>query len=776
MNISKALEKIRAIHYPENSPQVVETILDEFRRQLPGVKRVERSTVSNGSNEGSFFIAVMDTKDMKRIGVDPSGVKDGRFVHIQVCENGNGMLLTSHPYYLYASARYILEELSDQPINGWEKGRTLKPAFNWHRIAYDYFLTQEGRIQRAFDRLEYVQELARLGFTHVEVNGLAYPMALETGPEGETYPMFYTYCPALDQFVSSSLNEGLYPSYYLSANLKYLKENARLAKRYGLTPGLLCFEPRTVPERFFERYPMLRGARVDHPFRSFKPRYNMTITHPKVLDHYAEMMHKLMVEVPELGWINIWTNDSGAGFEHTKSLYVGRNGGAYMIREWKDDAEIARLAGENALRFFRTLKDSACETNPDFRVITRLESFYGEHETIWEGLKDGVEAESASLIARGWEMPYTHPSYPDSKSINAGTVYQQDFNVQEKTLADELRKRDSQAHFYFAVGSHIMFEPLLGVPYPFLTISRLRTLHRNGVDHLSHNGGGLPRGLVPFNINHEVSRCFQFDPGMDVDRCVNRIAQRWFGKHSEQLVKAWKLVEEAILAFPNTTTLYSTLGFTWYRLWARPLVPDIEAVPQSDRNYYEEFMCTTPHNPNNVDLSRDVLFQLTTAEKSRIDVARMDQNLWKPLDEAIGILRNLCEEIDLEPNKQNIAWDQLVRLRAMRCWFMTHRNVAAWIANVHGYISTNDATIRQVCRTELHSMIESEIANSETLIELLDSGVEFMAVTDQGETPLVYGSNLGENLAVRIRLMKDHMDDEPYIDPGYIEKKAGERC
>ena len=55
-------------------------------------------------------------------------------------------------------------------------------------------------------------------------------MGLEDGPKGETYPMFYTYCPALDQFVYSSLNEGLYPKYYLSANLASMKENARLAR------------------------------------------------------------------------------------------------------------------------------------------------------------------------------------------------------------------------------------------------------------------------------------------------------------------------------------------------------------------------------------------------------------------------------------------------------------------------------------------------------------------------------------------------------------------
>ncbi len=48
-----------------------------------------------------------------------------------------------------------------------------------------------------------------------------------------------------------------------------------------------------------------------------------------------------------------------------------------------------------------------------------------------------------------------------------------------------------------------------------------------------------------------------------------------------------------------------------------------------------------------------------------------------------------------------------------------------------------------------------------------------MAQTDKGETPLIHGMNMKENLRKKIRLMQEHMNDEPYIDPDYIERKAG---
>ena len=46
---------------------------------------------------------------------------------------------------------------------------------------------------------------------------------------------------------------------------------------------------------------------------------------------------------------------------------------------------------------------------------------------------------------------------------------------------------------------------------------------------------------------------------------------------------AWGLAEEAILSYPNVTPLYSGFGFVWYRLWARPFVPDIEAIPMAEK-------------------------------------------------------------------------------------------------------------------------------------------------------------------------------------------------
>ena len=578
MKLGEAFSHSRIIQFIPGSPEVMDTVSSLFQQKFHDIM-VLKGTLNGDESGGILQLELSEEKA-------PLGIC------FRIQENGSGSICVKNACFIYSFVCDLLENRLDDPVDRYIEGRHIEPAFEWNRISYDFFLTQEGRIQKDFNNETYISEIARLGFTHAEVNGLAFPMALETGPKGEIYPMFYTYCPALDQFVYSDLNKGLYPYYYLSANMAYLADNARIARKFGLIPGLLCFEPRSVPEKFFESYPMLRGARVDHPFRSFKPRYNMTVTHPRVLEHYSEMLTKIMNAVPDLGYICVWSNDSGAGFEHTKSLYVGRNGGAYLIREWKNDEEISRLAGENVIRFLTTLRDAGRKVNPDFRVLTRMESFYGEHETVWKGLGNGLDIETNSLVARGWSMPYSHPEYPDVKDINGGSVHQADFVSEEMEVARDIEQRDGKVNFYFAHGPHQMFEPLIGIPYPFITWKKLGRYYSQGVTNLAHLGGSFPPEKVPYNVNHEIVRSFIFNPSADPLNEVYALALRWAGTgFAEILVKAWKLAEKAILGFPNVSSLYSAMGFTWYRLWVRPFVPDIGALTQNERNYYEEFMC-----------------------------------------------------------------------------------------------------------------------------------------------------------------------------------------
>ena len=303
----------------------------------------------------------------------------------------------------------------------------------------------------------------------------------------------------------------------------------------------------------------------------------------------------------------------------------------------------------------------------------------------------------------------------------------------------------------------------------------LKTLCDGGVKYLAHIGGSCSPDHVPYNINHEIVSEFQYNPKMNINEVLKNLAVKWAGKkYCDAILKVWNLTDDAALSYPNVSLMYSICGFTWYRLWQRPFVPNYEALTEDERAYYEDFMCTTPHNPNNVDLSKDVLFELTTVEQSEKNIDRVNKNVLPLMDSALELLEAVVVDAHNELGKGNIVYDLYIRVKAMKIWFTTQLNVAKWVVSVHGYQDSSENEIKSSYRQMLKDSINSEIKNTRCLQSIWNSDVEFMILTDKGETVMVYGDNLGDLLETRIELMKKHIDDEPYIDPDYVMKKAGE--
>jgi hypothetical protein len=777
VTVREKLKRVRMIRIPKAGPAVEKTAARELcERACPSAQISDRETAPLRSEAAMFNLAVM-APSLKRV-LERMKVKvpHGReWVYFGLDNNGCFWLLASRPAFLYAGLCDLLENLLDAPARPFRRLRPM--SFGVEKSTFDIFLTQYARLMRGLDRRQYIREYARLGFTHIEVNALAGPFPFEQGSTvpGEFYPDFYTYAPALDQFVSSRLNQGLYPREYLEANLVRLKDNARLAVKFGLVPGLLCFEPRTVPETFFQKYPTLRGARVDHPFRSFKPRYTLSLVHPAVRKHYAELVRNLLRHVPELGFLSIWSNDSGSGFEHTKSLYVGRNGGAYLIREWKDDDAIARLAADNIGRFFQVLRDAGAGVNPKFRVATRLESFYGERRHLWPWLRDRVDVEVNSLLTSGWENNYPHPTYPDIQVLGSGLHH--GLRAEERKTLLELAARGSRTYFYHYFGAFANHEPLLGIPFPWLVREKLEACRKAGVRALAHHGGIQPPGLVPYAVNQEVFRAFQFEPGRDIDLTVADIAARYAGPlYAPLLVRGWRLIDEAVRSFPPMS-IYSIYGVVWQRLFVRPLVPDIDRIPEAERRYYEDFMCASVHNPNKVDLGRDVLFELLSKTYAGSAVRRIDKNVWKPLDAAQALFKKTMDECSCSGDAaaRRVFEDQYYRVRALRCLMMTLRNTAAWVYAVHDYLKTGDARKKREARAFLRSLMKLEVKNTRELQRLWrEAPLEWMIVSGTGETPFIYGENFPDLLEKKLGLMKKYGGAEPRVDPDYMFRLAAD--
>ena len=216
------------------------------------------------------------------------------WIWLRLADDGTGEIIATHGSFLFAAVRLLATGLSDLSREKLAAGVLLPATFGWHRPHWDACYTQYWRSARDFDPERYVAALAEAGFTHCEVNGLQAHMPHEDLVAWEYYSLFYTYAPGFNHFVDTPLTKGIWPALYLDANLNHLRKLADLGRKYGLKPGVCMFEPRTMPERFFQKYPTLRGARVDHPFRSRLPRFTMAQDHPIVQRHYREALQKII--------------------------------------------------------------------------------------------------------------------------------------------------------------------------------------------------------------------------------------------------------------------------------------------------------------------------------------------------------------------------------------------------------------------------------------------------------------------------------------------------
>ncbi len=698
------------------------------------------------------------------------------WLYVRSSESDGIELYVSDTWFLYRLACRLADEWLDEDIDAFSGGKQFKAAFKHLRPAYDSLLNNHARTAKGFDPEDHIREMARQGYTHVEVNGYGTTFPYEKAAPGELLYLFYTYCPALDQFAYSKLNKGIYPYDYLQANLNKLKHSAQLAEKYGLRAGILSFEPRSVPDELLERYPMLRGARVDHPLRSFRPRYNLTTAHPVVLDHYTEMLTKIMEAAPNIDYMTIWSNDSGAGFEYTSSLYVGRNGGGYVIREFKGDDAIAEAAAQNIIRFMKTIRDAGRGVNPNFKCVLRSEMFYAEQDHLWDNVEDGIELETHTLVSKGFNADYRHPKYDWTTDFTFSGLFNQ-FGDAEKPKKELLESRGSNAHIYFSPGSFWNMEPVKAPVYPKLLWEKLSDLHKQEVSHTAGLCGATPATLAPYNINQEILRSFQNDPSIPFETILSRQAEKWVGTgDAANLVQAWLHADEAYRSYPPPVSVLA-IWSTWYRVLVRPFVPNFEALSEEERAYYEDFHLGHANNRVRTDFRREINFEFCSPEYAGKCREAITQNTLPAIGEAIRVARAALDATDADSPARDVWIHHLERFLGAQSWLRSQRNIAAWIEGVHGYIDYDNPAEKERCRALVRETVLDEKANAQALLEHVESAeTEWMIQSEIGETTFIYGDNIADLIRKKIALMEGREDDEPFVDPDFMWRVPGINC
>ena len=263
MKIAQFLESASSINFLHEAIPVESTAAELLQSTC-----APNATIQPGKGTGNGVTLGVISSDEAAARDLPVADQD-EWLFVRSSESGGIELYVSDTWFLYRLACRLADEWQDEDIDAFADGKHFQATFKHLRPAYDSLLNNHARTAKGFDPEDHIREMARQGYTHVEVNGYGTTFPYEKAAPGELLFLFYTYCPALDQFAYSKLNKGIYPYDYLQANLNKLKHSAQLAEKYGLRAGILSFEPRSVPDELLSAIRCCAGHASTTRFAAF---------------------------------------------------------------------------------------------------------------------------------------------------------------------------------------------------------------------------------------------------------------------------------------------------------------------------------------------------------------------------------------------------------------------------------------------------------------------------------------------------------------------------
>ncbi len=614
-----------------------------------------------------------------------------------------------------------------------ETGRLSRYRFTDRFTMWDNSMNQMYRFSLGFDRAAHIRELARLGLTGIEINRYPDPggwhLRNRRFPQ-DPYPWYMSYAPALDAFVESSLTAGIFDPAELRGNLDDLVAAARLARTFGLQPGFVCYEPRGTSEAVFDRHPELRGSRIDHPGRSLQPRYALDIANPRVLDHYAESLTRLMAVVPDLRYFVFWTQDSGSGLPFACRLYPGPNG-SYLARSKSIEQINAEFTG--------ALVRAGRKINPAFEVIMEIGHEYipEERTRITGALPEGVTL--------------SHPVDFDESVLKDG------HGAVIETYTGEDRAVGVEPYATLTISSGWDPEPLLAIPSPRQLAKKFPRLDRLNLRRHFAMGGTFAPPWIPFSINQELYNELIRNPNVDLPEFLRATAEHWCGGEnvsSRALVEAWQLGDDALESWPKLNWYAAGPGQTQARWLTRPLVPDLTKLTKPELAAWERALFTCTWDIARVNVVFEGGIRMFEDEQFTDAVRRYDAQTIPQLEAAIN-----CLSAAHGAESRAVIEDQHDRYLGFLLRCRSDRNLFAAQVAINNIVLDRGDLVAE--RVRLREAILADIANTEAWIHALrTSRTNFFRVTTNDETPFSHKTPIAD-LELKLAVTRAHIDDEP---------------
>ncbi len=233
-------------------------------------------------------------------------------------------------------------------------------------------------IQSPLINLDEFRELAKqavrlkpFGKVEINISELAQKGFHEIPPGLNFWYEYASYNPTPYKFFPDPKIVPFIPADFVKKNRELLLAKAKILREYGLGAAFWSYEPNFLPEEFFEKYPEMMGARVDHPRRGNYPAFAPCISVKETQEMFANMVAELLRNVPEIHTFFFKTNDAGSGICWSDWLYSGPNGPTHCKNH---------SAGERIEVLMNTFKNGAAQAGQDISIYLTGSMFSDEEK------------------------------------------------------------------------------------------------------------------------------------------------------------------------------------------------------------------------------------------------------------------------------------------------------------------------------------------------------------------------------------------------------------
>jgi hypothetical protein len=639
---------------------------------------------------------------------------------------------------VYQGVLLLEDLLAEQPALPAHFEKKVSFPFRDRYLLWDSLLTGQNKGAIGFDLERHVREAVRLGYTGMECNRFIGMNLIQQGDPHDPYPWYTYWGPSMDQFVSTPLFEGVFPKEYLAQNLADLKQVAHLVESFGLKPIFMGYEPRYVPEEFFQRNPNLRGPRVDHPLRSMTRRYSLCIDQPEVLEHYRVLSRNLAKAVPAIREMHIIPQDSGAGMCWGNGLYAGRNG---------PDHCRTIPAGTRMQRFFNAIRTGLRDGGLDIPIVVQPHKMSRpEVDQFFSTVPKDIEFTAGNWTS--WSLTFRDPLEIDRHI----------FSRQGETGR---RRLFFQQHFFGFDGA-----PTSEFPVPYLLADRLIRAKEYSLDALNTLGGMVSPPVKGRSAMQEIYRCFLLEPELSTDELVSRAAADLGGAEAASvLLTAWKDIDDAIQKNGRQVGFAMGTEYASRRTLVRPLVPEASALSSGETDWWLNYTFG-----GHLRFGQAHLFR---AEGGLPGQDWYKTNYQRSVRAKQAFLRGsaLLQKYIGERPEASGRYPYLVsherQLRFLGCVYSTGANLyeGQRILDKYSAKGIEAGLIREMDAdlVRFKNVVEDEIRNTQGLLSLVEAGGDFGMVLLPEETTWAYGRNLPELLRRKIDIMKRHLPEAPEV-------------